>query len=255
MSRNRSASTTSRRSSTDGVARLPGVAGRLLLTLLALFAALGPGWAGTVVTIGDRARAVLADPRYQHGFPSLPQGSETGPPGRSRRYPGDIAPGDVDPAPSLSRVPLSALSTFAVILGAVVVAAGVGWLLGLRRMRPGPAAPPVPDPEGDGTLLRRGKMTGDEADRLAAEGRWADALHALLLQAIRSLSERSPTPLPPSFTSRELLALAPLSGEARQAFAAMVRAVEGAWFGGLPVGPEDYRENRERFQRIAAEAG
>jgi hypothetical protein len=130
----------------------------------------------------------------------------------------------------------------------------VAWVLGLRRIGGTPALPPGAPPQ-EAVAPARHRVAGDEADRLAAEGRWADALHALLLQTIRSLGDRSPTPLPPSFTSRELLALAPLSGEARQAFAGMVRTVEGAWFGGLPVGPEDYRENRERFRRITAEAG
>lgn len=234
----------------------------MLLALLAFFAVCGSGWAAAPSQaapqappdIGARARALLNDARYQRGFPALPPETGTGPPRRSRRYPGDIAPGDVDPVPSLSRVPMSALSTFAAILGAVAVAVGVAWVLGLRQVGGRPSVPTDAPPEEAVAALRR-RAAGDDADRLAAEGRWAEALHALLLQTIRSLGERSLTPLPPSFTSRELLALAPLSGETRQAFAGMVRTVEGAWFGGLPVGPEDYRENRERFRRITAEAG
>jgi hypothetical protein len=76
----------------------------------------------------------------------------------------------------------------------------------------------------------------------------------LLLQAIRILSGRLPAPLPPSSTSRELLRLVPLSAEAQQAFAGMVRAVGLSLFGGAPVGPEEYRENRERFRIVSGRA-
>jgi hypothetical protein len=47
----------------------------------------------------------------------------------------------------------------------------------------------------------------------------------------------------------------PLSAEARQAFAGLVRAVELSLFGGAAVGPEEYQENRERFRIVSGGAG
>jgi len=151
----------------------------------------------------------------------------------------------------------SALAVWVLVLVAIAVLVLVA-LWGFRsarergwRRRPAAAAAAGGSPE------RRPERTGTslgDADRLAAEERWSEALHALLLQAIRVLSAGSPVTLRPSYTSRELLRLVPLSGEAQQAFAGLVRAVELSLFGGAQVGPDEYRENRERFQILGGGA-
>jgi hypothetical protein len=203
-----------------------------------------------------RAHAVLSDPHYQRRVPDLPSEDGTGGP-VWRRRPGDLAPGDDGrPVASLSGISRSV----AVILDAVLAtlaAAVVVWVAAAvwrRRKRGRMAAAAVSAAAGwpaEEARVERRSPRGGEAERLAGEGRWAEALHALLLQTIRGLAARSPVPLPSSSTSRELLALVPLSGAARQAFAGMVRAVERSLFGGAPVGPEDYRKNRDRFRTIS----
>ena len=62
---------------------------------------------------------------------------------------------------------------------------------------------------------RSGSWSIDDAARLAAEGRYAEAVHALLLAAIRHFAERSRMAIQPSRTSRELVRLLPLGPEAR----------------------------------------
>jgi hypothetical protein len=136
----------------------------------------------------------------------------------------------------------------AVYLGYVLVQRFRGGWARPDREREEPPLVPRPD------RPARAAAPLDDAERLAADGRWAEALHALLLQAIRLLVARLPAPPPPSSTSRELLRLVPLSGEARQAFAGLVRAVELSLFGGSPVGPEEYEENRERYLVVSGGA-
>jgi hypothetical protein len=147
---------------------------------------------------------------------------------------------------------LAVVVTWVLILGAL---AGLGLFVlwswrTLQRDRERKAGQSDAAPPEEEAGRRERSPAGDEAERLAAEGRWGEALHALLLQAIRHLTAGSPVALRASYTSRELLRLVPLSGEARQAFAGLVRAVELSLFGGAPVGPDEYRENRERFQLL-----
>lgn len=88
----------------------------------------------------------------------------------------------------------------------------------------------------------------EDAARLAAEGRYAEAIHALLLAAIRHFAERSRTAVQPSRTSRELIRLLPLGAETREAFSELVRDVELSLFGGAPVSMEDYERSLSRFR-------
>lgn len=97
-------------------------------------------------------------------------------------------------------------------------------------------------------------LSFDDASRLAAEGRHAEAVHALLLAAIRHFAERSRTAVPPSRTSRELVRLLPLGPDAREAFAELVRTVELSLFGGVAVGAEDYERSLARFQALTRRA-
>jgi hypothetical protein len=98
--------------------------------------------------------------------------------------------------------------------------------------------------------LEEKALVFDDAARLAGQGRYAEAVHALLLAAIRHFAERSRTAIQPSRTSRELVRLLPLGPEAREAFAELVRTVELSLFGGAEVGAEDYERNLARFQEL-----
>jgi uncharacterized protein DUF4129 len=205
---------------------------------------------------GARARTILADPRYQRAFP----GSTPGDKGRDvwwrhRGPAGDVAPGDraVNKPPELPFELAVVAGWLLLLLSLAVLALVAVWgarsarEARWRRRSKDAAASAAVAPE------RRPERAGPDfadADRLAAEERWTEALHALLLQAIRFLTAGSPVALRPSYTSRELLRLIPLSGEAQKAFAGLVRAVELSLFGGAEVGPDQYRENRERFQLL-----
>src|SRR5262249_7439101 len=67
------------------------------------------------------------------------------------------------------------------------------------------------------------------AEALAAEGRWAEAIHALLLKTLEALSAAAR--LAPSLTSREIVARIGVAPRARDALADLVLAVELSRFG------------------------
>ncbi len=82
------------------------------------------------------------------------------------------------------------------------------------------------------------------ADRLAAEGKFGEALHLLLLGAIHSLSRSSRMTTKDSFTSRELLRRFTLAGEKKDAFQFLVLGTEKFLFGGQPPGQGDFESSR-----------
>ena len=94
-----------------------------------------------------------------------------------------------------------------------------------------------------------------DADRLAAEGRFAEAAHLLLLRSIEDLDSRRPRTVRPALTSRELASLQALPDSARPAFGSIARVVERSLFGGAPVGAEDYAGCRKAYEDFALPAG
>jgi hypothetical protein len=90
-----------------------------------------------------------------------------------------------------------------------------------------------------------------EADALAAQGRYGDAVHLLLLRSIEHIDERKPDLVRPALTSREIATLDQLPGIARTAFIGMARVVERALFAHRDVGQSDFLQCREAYERFA----
>jgi len=153
--------------------------------------------------------------------------------------------------PALGAGAFLANAVFVVLLGVVLLLAIGGGLQAIvaRRGRATAGATPVVGEAPEGPAPER-ELVYDDAARLAAEGCYAEAVHALLIAAIRHFAERSRTSVQPSRTSRELVKLLPLGLDARSAFADLVRTVELSLFGGAPVGAEDYERNLERFRAL-----
>jgi hypothetical protein len=73
------------------------------------------------------------------------------------------------------------------------------------------------------------------AERLAQQGAYGEAIHALLLAVIQALLARSDRPVPPALTGRELIALTRLNEAPRREFASLVARSEHSHFGGRPA--------------------
>lgn len=104
-----------------------------------------------------------------------------------------------------------------------------------------------PDPAAARLLL-------EEVDRLAAEGRYAEAAHHLLLHSIQDLGDRRPLAVRPSLTSRDIARMEVLPAEARAAFSAIAAVVERSLFGGRAVDGSDFAECRRAYEAFALPA-
>ncbi len=91
----------------------------------------------------------------------------------------------------------------------------------------------------------------EDADRLAAEGRYEEAAHLILLRSIQDIEARLPRALAPSLTSRDIAALEGLPAAARETFAGIALAVERSLFGGRPMGPEGFAQCRTAYADFA----
>ena len=86
-----------------------------------------------------------------------------------------------------------------------------------------------------------------EADALAEQGLYAEAVHHLLFRSVEDISRRRPKLVRPALTSRELAAAEAIPGAARDLFARIARLVERSLFGGRPVGETDWSTARAAY--------
>lgn len=93
------------------------------------------------------------------------------------------------------------------------------------------------------------------ADALAAEGRYAEAAHLLLLRSVEDIDKHQPRALRISLTTREIAGLAALPEAARPAFMKIGRVVERSLFGGAPVDAEDFADCRDAYEAFALPEG
>jgi hypothetical protein len=89
-----------------------------------------------------------------------------------------------------------------------------------------------------------------DADALAAQNRFEDAAHLLLLFAIQEIGDRRPGLVLPALTSREIATLDALSHQARQIFSHIALVVERCIFGGRALSADDYAEVRRTFEQF-----
>jgi len=177
--------------------------------------------AAATATVAERAAEILRDRSYQTVLP----------------------PPREPPQPWLPPAPLVILLKVLLWTGfAVVVILSVTWVarrlgLGVREVEAGEPAPGAGD--------RPAQLPVANAEALAADGRFAEAIHALLLDTLEALSRAGR--LGPSLTSREIVARFPLAPRAREALTGLVDAVEVTWFGGVVPGETEYRRCLERF--------
>jgi Domain of unknown function (DUF4129) len=166
--------------------------------------------------IRARAEAVLASGDYQRALPQTPAPFE---------------------------LPLGGFELLLRILLwtalAVLVVVAISWVV--RRLAGGARDAEVVEPGGEGPPVI--PIAGAEA--LAAEHRWAEAIHALLLETLQALSRAAR--LAPSLTSREIADQVALPSRAHEALRGLVLAVEISRFGGAPAAEEDYRACLGRF--------
>ena len=95
----------------------------------------------------------------------------------------------------------------------------------------------------------------EDADRLAAEQRFEEAIHLLLFRSIDDLASRRPGAVKPALTSRDISGLEVLPPAARSAFARLAEAVERTFFGGRPAGADEFGTARQDYEAFAFAEG
>ena len=90
-----------------------------------------------------------------------------------------------------------------------------------------------------------------EADALAAQGRYGEAVHLLLLRSIEEIEARRPRLLRRALTSREIGGLSGLPEAARPAFHGIARAVERSRFAGEAVDAATFERCRKDYETFA----
>lgn len=127
------------------------------------------------------------------------------------------------------------------VLGALVLV----WHMLLPLIRRGkPAQADEPDWSPDHA---KALALLEDADRLAAEGRYAEATHLLLQRSVRHIAEARPHWLLPASTAREIARLPQLPEAARAAFAVIAGRVEASRFARRALGLEDWQAARRAY--------
>ncbi|MDK2761090.1 MAG: DUF4129 domain-containing protein [Sphingopyxis sp.] len=89
-----------------------------------------------------------------------------------------------------------------------------------------------------------------EADALAADGHFAEAVHLLLYRSVEDIEGRRPGLVKPAMTSRELAQARALPAVAREAFSRIARAVEISLFGGRSIDAGAWDQCRSAYAEM-----
>ena len=91
----------------------------------------------------------------------------------------------------------------------------------------------------------------EEADRLAAEGRFDEATHLLLERSVGHIADARPDWVEPSTTARELASLSALPSAARGAFSVIAERVERSLFALRSLERKDWEAARTAYAEFA----
>jgi hypothetical protein len=187
---------------------------------------------------------------------SLPEDSTLTDPAKS--HPMDMSGGEVESSgylPSLGAV-WDHLKWVAL---ALAVAGSLGFIASQiaesrRRAKPIPAAAAAEAPAAKDAPWSADRLLS-EADACAAQGRYRDAVHYVLLAAMAHVASRFRDGAPESATSRELLRAAELQSQERTALRDLVSRADRAWFGFHPSGADDYAGARHCLETFLSGGG
>ncbi|MEP4053028.1 MAG: hypothetical protein ABJN22_12365 [Litorimonas sp.] len=93
----------------------------------------------------------------------------------------------------------------------------------------------------------------DEVDKLAAEGRYGEAVHTLLFRSIQDIDRNRPNVVRRSLTAREIGGLSVLTAHARTAFSTIAGVSELAHFGGVSVNKSGFETARNAYADLTGQ--
>ena len=138
------------------------------------------------------------------------------------------------------------------ILGAAVILYFLARELIVTRwpsMRPGKG--PVLGDEAWRPSVAKARTLLEDADRLAAAGRFAEAVHLILFRSIEDIEGKRPDLIRPALTSRDIAELDGVPQTVRATFSQIARVVEHSFFGGRAVGADEFAACRAAYEGFA----
>ncbi|MFC4254320.1 hypothetical protein GRI97_02705 [Altererythrobacter xixiisoli] len=140
-----------------------------------------------------------------------------------------------------------------IAIGIVVLLVG---LLLWRLLAPLTVRPPKDDAEEPAWVpdSAAASLLLEDADRLAAEGRYDEATHLLLRRSVSQIREARPDLLEPSSTAREIAVLPVLSEAARTGFGVIADRVERSLFALRTLSQDDWLAARDAYSAFALAA-
>jgi hypothetical protein len=125
---------------------------------------------------------------------------------------------------------------------------GVRWAT-RRRAKAKRQAPAdwAPDP-------RKARALLENADRLAAMGRFDQAVRLILHRGIEDIDLRRPRAVRPALTARDIAGLPGLPASARTPFATIAAIVEYSAFAGQPIGRAAFDQCRAAYEAFVTPA-
>ncbi len=119
-----------------------------------------------------------------------------------------------------------------------------------RRSPKSAAAPAQQEPEWRPARARALTLLED-ADRLAAQGQFSEAVHLILFRSIEDIESRWPNLIRPALTSRDIAEHNALPEAARRTFGDIARMVELSFFGGALLQADDFSACRRAYEAFA----
>lgn len=94
-----------------------------------------------------------------------------------------------------------------------------------------------------------------DADALAAQGRFGEAAHLLLLRSIEDIARFRPNAVRPALTARDIGAMEALPDRARPIFGGIAQVVERWLWAGQDIAAEDFARCRRDYEAFALPDG
>jgi hypothetical protein len=140
--------------------------------------------------------------------------------------------------------------------GLILIVVMIAWyiardLIRIRLERKPRPANLTAGPEAWRPSAEKAQALLSDADALAAQGRFAEAVHLILARSIDDFAGRRPGVVRPALTSRDLARAEAMPAEARRAFGLIAEAVERSLFGGRDVDADRFAECRRAYHDFA----
>lgn len=139
-------------------------------------------------------------------------------------------------------------------LGLAAIVLAVLWLIARETLRirlPERHRPKAPVESGWRPAPAQALALLSDADALAEQGRYGEAVHLILLRSIGDIDGRLPNTVRPALTARDIGGLSRLPEAARPAFQRIARVVEASLFGGRPVDQPAFLDCRQAYEAFA----